>query len=418
MLDKKFIVENADRVALAAEQRGVACSVADFVAAETQRKKLETQLQEISAAANALAKDSSLSPDDKKGKGSQLKQERQALKTQADELDAKVQALHLEIPNLIHPESPIGADESASKEIKLGKTAKKEFSFEVKDHVALGEALGIFDFASASKTAGAGFYYLLGDGVRLELALQNFALHRLSALGFTPVITPELVRESILTGAGYMPRGDESNSYQIEGTDLHLIATSEIPLCGMFADKIIQDSLPIKLAGLSHCFRSERAAGSTNRGLFRVHQFSKVEMFVLCQPEESEKIHQDLLAIECEIYDALELPYRVIDVASGDLGAPAYRKFDIEAWLPARKHYAEITSASNCTDYQARRLKIRFKGEAGAGNQHPHILNGTAIALARTMIALLENHQQEDGSILIPEKLQNFFGGNIIKNKG
>ena len=417
MLDRKFVIENQERVAKAAQARHIACDVAAFAQAEQKRKGLETQLQKLSAEANQLAKNNTLTIDEKREQGAKLKAERQSITQNLATISEQSDQLLREIPNLIHEKTPLGKDETASRELKLGKTPKPDFPFKPRDHVELGEALGIFDFQTASQTSGAGFYYLLGDGVRLELALQNFALDKLAQHGFNPVITPELVHEHILSGAGYMPRGDEANSYIIQGTDLHLIATSEIPLCGMFADKIIKDDLPIKLAGLSHCFRSERAAGRATRGLFRVHQFTKVEMLVLCNPDQSETLHDQLLEIECDIFDALELPYRVIDVASGDLGAPAFRKFDIEAWMPARNNgqYAEITSASNCTDYQARRLKIRYKD--GEQNKHPHILNGTAIAAGRTMIALLENHQQDDGSILIPKNLQPLFGKDKISNE-
>lgn len=413
MLDRKFALDNQQQLIKTASQRGVECDVAGFVAAEIKRRELETQTQNISAKTNEIAKNNNLSVDEKRNASSELKKQKQNLILKLEQISNESTKLLLQIPNLIHPQAPIGADESHSKEIKLGKTPKPKFSFKPKDHVELGERLGIFDFKNASAVAGAGFYYLLGDGVRLELALQNFVLEKLTSLGFNPVIVPELVHENVLSGAGYMPRGDESNSYQIEGSDLHLIATSEIPLCGKFANQIIKEELPIKLAGLSHCFRAERAAGRINRGLFRVHQFSKVEMLVIAHPEQSEKIHQQILEIECSIFDDLEIPYRVIDVASGDLGAPAFRKYDIEAWLAARNEYAEITSASNCTDYQARRLKIRF--QQNKENIHPHILNGTAIAVGRTMIALLEAHQQENGTIKVPKVLKPFLGKDLIK---
>ena len=323
----------------------------------------------------------------------------------------------LGFPNLIHADTPRG-DETHAREIKRGACAVPKFDFEPVDHVVLGERLAMFDFKAGSLVAGPGFYFLLGDGARLELALQNYALSKLMARGFTPVMPPELVHEEMLFGAGYQPRGDEANSYVIEGTDLHLIATSEIPLCAMFAGEIIDGArLPLRLAGVSHCFRSERAAGRATRGLFRVHQFNKVEMLVICAPDESEKLHEDLLSLECEIFDELEIPYRVVDVASGDLGAPAYRKYDVEAWMPGRGDggaWSEVTSASNCTDYQARRLKIRTQGADGKPIQ-PHILNGTGLATGRAMIALMENNQQKDGAIRIPKALVSFFGKELIE---
>ncbi len=416
MLDRRFIIDNLEIVARAARDRGAVCDVAGFVDAEKSRRTAEARLQELNQQANHLARDGALSADQKREQGQALRLEKQKISRQLAQKAELADRLLADIPNLVHEAVPIG-DETHAREIKRGARAVPEFDFEPKDHVVLGEALSMFNFKAGSAVAGAGFYFLLGDGARLELALQNYALDKLMAKGFMPVIPPELVHESVLFGAGYRPRGDEANSYMIDGTDLHLIATSEIPLCGMFAGEIIEGAqLPLRLAGLSHCFRSERAAGRATRGLFRVHQFSKVEMLAICHPDESEALHQDFLALECEIFDDLEIPYRVVDVASGDLGAPAYRKYDIEAWMPGRKDWAEVTSASNCTDYQARRLKIRWR-EDGGKPAYPHILNGTGIAVGRAMIALMENGQQKDGAIKIPEALVPLFGKPKIGQK-
>ena len=412
MLDRKFILNHQELIAESAKKRLSDCDVLGFVKAERARLALETQLQDISTKANQLARNQKSSPEEKKIIGKNLREQKQDIAQKLAQESEKARSLLLDIPNLIHPQTPIGEDETSSKTIKMSKVQKKTFPFTPKDHVELGEALGLFDFKNASQVAGAGFYYLCGDGVLLELALQNYALKILLAKGFTPIIPPEMVRETILSGVGYTPKGAESNSYHIEGSDLHLIATSEIPLCGLFAGQIIKRELPIKLSGLSHCFRSERAAGKATRGLFRVHQFNKLEMIMICAPEHSADLHDELLNIECEIFDGLEIPYRVLDVASGDLGAPAFRKYDIEAWMPARYSYGEITSASNCTDYQARRLNIRIESEGK--KRHPHILNGTAMAIGRTMIALMENHQLKNGDIVIPQKLQSFFGKDKI----
>ncbi|MGI9004506.1 MAG: aminoacyl--tRNA ligase-related protein [Pseudonocardia sp.] len=226
---------------------------------------------------------------------------------------------------------------------------------------------------------------------------------------------PELAKDEIMTGAGYAPRGDESNSYHLEHGDLNLIATSEIALCGRYAGEVIPaEQLPLKLCGISHCFRTERAYGRSTRGLFRVHQFSKVEMVILCLPADSEQMHGRLLEIERSIFDELGLPYRVLDIASGDLGAPAYRKFDIEAWMPGRGdngQYSEVTSASNCLDYQARRLNIRYQVAGERRREYVHTLNGTGIAVGRAMIAVLENNQRADGTVAVPEALQPYLGG-------
>jgi len=260
--------------------------------------------------------------------------------------------------------------------------------------------------------------------VLLELALVQYAMKHLMEAGFTPVITPDLARQEVLEGIGFQPRGPESNVYTVEETDLCLVATAEITLGGMHLNDILDSAkFPLKYAGLSHCFRREAGApGRDTKGLYRVHQFTKVEMFVYCTPEDSDKIHDELLAIEEKIFQGLELPYRVIDTASGDLGAPAYRKFDIEAWMPTRGEkgageYGEVTSTSNCTDYQARRLNIRYKAANQKGTRFAHTLNGTAVACTRALLAILENNQQADGSVTIPTVLRPWVGKDVIAPK-
>ena len=283
----------------------------------------------------------------------------------------------------------------------------------------LGKSLDLIDFEAGAKVAGHGFYLLKNDGVLLELALQQFALRTLTARGFTPIITPDLARNSILEGIGFSPRGPETQVYSVEDSDLSLIGTAEITLGGMLADEVLDEArLPIKFVGLSHCFRTEAgASGRASKGLYRVHQFTKVEMFAFTTPETSGAIHQELLAIEEEIFTALGIPYRVLDICSGDLGGPAYRKFDLEAWMPGRGdggEYGEVTSTSDCTDYQARRLGIRYKPSAGKGTRFVHTLNGTAIALSRAIIAVLENYQREDGLIDVPDVLRAFLGKAVL----
>ena len=258
---------------------------------------------------------------------------------------------------------------------------------------------------------GQKFYFLKNEMVLLDLALQRFALNIAIEAGFVPHTTPDLARRTIVDAMAFSPRGDETQIYSVENTDLDLVGTAEITLGGLYADALLEEAdLPLKLVGISHCFRTEAGAhGRESKGLYRVHQFTKVEMFVLCKPEDSEAMHEQILKIEERILQALEIPYRVIEVASGDLGAPAYRKYDIEAWMPGRGDagdFGEVTSASNCTDFQARRLKARFRRAATKKNELVHTLNGTAIALSRTPVALLENHQQADGSVKIPKALQ------------
>jgi seryl-tRNA synthetase len=289
--------------------------------------------------------------------------------------------------------------------------------------VTLLEQLGLADFEAGARTTGHGFYFLTRDAVLLDLALQRYALDELAREGFMLVTTPDLARNEILEGIGFQPRGPETQVYSIEQSDLSLIGTAEITLGGMLYDQTVEaEKLPILLAGLSHCFRTEAGAhGQATRGLFRVHQFTKVEMFAFTLPEESEAMHQRLLAIECRLFDALGIPYRVIDTASGDLGGPAYRKFDLEAWMPGRGgtgQWGEVTSTSNCTDYQARRLNIRFKRKGEKGTHFVHTLNGTAVATGRAMIAILENYQQADGSVVVPEVLRGWVGKERIVAPG
>jgi seryl-tRNA synthetase len=322
----------------------------------------------------------------------------------------------LEIPNMAHPEVPAGKEDKDNTEIKrVGKIPS--FNFKAKDHVELGEALDLVDFETAAKVSGPKFYYLKNEAVFLEFALMRYTLDILRKKEFILMKTPDIAKEEIAAGIGFNPRGDESNIYTVEGTGTCLIGTAEITLGGYYADKIFDKSnLPIKMAGISNCFRREAgAAGKHSKGLYRVHQFTKVEMFIYCLPEESDSFHQYLLETEEEIFKGLDIPYRVVDTCSGDLGASAYRKFDLEAWMPGRENggdWGEVTSTSNCTDFQSRRLGIRYR--ADNGNKFVHMLNGTAMAFSRALICIFENFQQEDGSILIPEKLIPYTGFDRI----
>jgi seryl-tRNA synthetase len=293
------------------------------------------------------------------------------------------------------------------------------FSFKARDHVDLGAALDLFDFEAGATVAGHGFYFLKNDAVLLELALQRYAIDLLQREGFTVMTTPDLARDTILEGTGFMPRGPETQIYSITGSDLSLVATAEITLGGAFHERIFEaDELPLKLCGISHCFRTEAGAhGRATRGLYRVHQFTKVEMFAFTTPEQSAAMHDMLLDLECRLFDGLAIPYRVIDTASGDLGGPAYRKFDLEAWMPGRGaagEWGEVTSTSNCTDYQSRRLALRYRRPGEKGTQFVHTLNGTAVAISRAIIAILENHQTADGSVNVPEPLVAWMGKRTI----
>nr|XP_043615155.1 serine--tRNA ligase, chloroplastic/mitochondrial isoform X2 [Erigeron canadensis] len=329
------------------------------------------------------------------------------------------------IPNMTHPDVPIGGEDSSTIRKTVG--APREFTFPIKDHVQLGKELDLFDFDAAAEVSGSKFYYLKNEAVMLEMGLINWTLSEVMKRGFTLLTTPEIARSLVVEKCGFQPRGDNTQVYSIEGSDQCLIGTAEIPVGGIHMDSILSDSsLPIKYAAFSHCFRTEAgAAGAATRGLYRVHQFSKVEMFILCRPEESNAYHQELIEIEEELFSKLGLHFKTLDMATEDLGAPAYRKYDVEAWMPGLGRYGEISSASNCTDYQSRRLGIRYRPENSANptnmkkgkgrNLSPpefaHTLNATACAVPRMIVCLLENYQQEDGSVVIPEPLWPFMGG-------
>jgi seryl-tRNA synthetase len=285
--------------------------------------------------------------------------------------------------------------------------------------VTLGEKLGLVDFEAGARTTGHGFYFLKNDAVLLDLALQRYALGMLIDEDFTLTTTPDLAQNKILEGIGFNPRGPETQVYSIENSELSLVGTAEITLGGMFFNEMIDaDTLPIKICGISHCFRTEAGAhGAATRGLYRVHQFTKVEMFAYTLPEASDAMHDELMQIECKLFDGLGIPYRVIDTASGDLGGPAYRKYDLEAWMPGRGEageFGEVTSTSNCTDYQSRRLNIRIRKKGEKGTQFVHTLNGTAVAISRALIAVMENYQQADGSIRVPDVLRQWVGKDRI----
>jgi seryl-tRNA synthetase len=337
-------------------------------------------------------------------------------------IEEQLKAEQARIPNMTHPAAPIGGEADARELRVWGQ--KPSFSFKPRDHVEIAQILDLIDFEAGARVAGSGFYFLKNDAVMLEMALVQFALTKLRSEGFTLFTTPDLARDSVLEGIGFNPRGNETQIYSIADSDLSLVATAEITLGGIQKDQTLEiATLPLKFAGLSHCFRTEAgAAGRATRGIYRVHQFTKVEMFGYAGPDvkDSDALHLEILRIEEEIFQALGIPYRLIDTASGDLGGPAYRKFDIEAWMPGRGEggeYGEVTSASNCTDYQARRLNIRCKSPDKKGTQFVHTLNGTAISCARAIIAVLENYQQEDGTVVVPEVLRPWVGRDVLTAK-
>ena len=424
MLDRKFLLENAELVQQNCENRGVPAEVDRFVELESMRREKQVEVEELNRNANAVSKSigKTKDPEERQARieeGRQLREATSTLRKELDEIEAEVDGLQRMIPNLSHPDAPIGVDDKANLELARGKIPIPEFDFEPKDHLDLALELDLVDFDSAGRVTGAGFYYLKNEAVLLELALQRFALDILIREGFTPMITPDLARNEILQGTGYIPRGQETQIYSIENSDLSLIATAEITLGGLMAGQTVDsEELPMKLCGVSHCFRTEAgAAGRAGRGLYRVHQFSKVEMFAFTLPDQSDAMLEHLREIECRIFDELGLPYRVVDTATGDLGGPAYRKYDLEAWMPGRDAFGEVTSTSNCTDYQARRLDARYKIKDKKGTHLLHTLNGTAIAISRALVAIFENYQEADGSIRIPDVLQAWVGKDRIEKR-
>jgi seryl-tRNA synthetase len=430
MLDLKFVVANALAVKQNCRNRNAPADVLDdidrVVALESERKTLLQAVEEIRRRQNEVAQATGKERDPQKR--SALIDDGKRLKLSVAEEEDRLRRLEAEmnqrlrrIPNLTHPDAPIGQTEDASRELRQVGTPRA-FDFKPKDHVELGKALDLIDFETAGKVSGNGFYFLKNDLVLLDLALQQFALRKLIAAGFIPIVTPDLARNNILEGIGFTPRGVETQVYSVEDTELSLIGTAEITLGGMLADEILDESsLPIKYVGLSHCFRTEAgAAGRASRGLYRVHQFTKVEMFAFSTPESSGAIHAEMLAIEEDLFQSLGIPFRVLDICSGDLGGPAYRKFDLEAWMPGRgEHgeYGEVTSTSDCTDYQARRLNIRYRPSGQKGTRFVHTLNGTAVALSRALIVVLENYQRSDGLIDVPEVLRPYVGKDVIGSR-
>ena len=417
MIDVMILRDDPEMLRTALARRGAEFSIDDLAELDRRRRDVRHQAEQIRAeqkqAGKAIA---GLQGDEKQTaitRAGTLSEDYKRLSVEADELDEQFDALWVQLPNIAHESAPDGTTEEDAVEIRRWGDIP-QFEFEVRDHQDLGEALDIIDVARGVKTSGSRFAYLKGKAALLEFGLVRFAMDRLMEGGFIPVIPPVLVREEALYGTGFFP-ADREQVYAIEKDDLYLVGTSEVSLAALHLDEILEEKdLPVRYAGFSTCFRREAGTyGKDTRGIFRVHQFDKVEMFSFCHPDKSWEEHETLLAMEEGIVQALGLPYRVVNVAAGDLGASAAKKFDIEAWIPSQETYREITSCSNTTDYQARRLKARFKSERG--NRLVHTLNGTTVAVGRTLLALMENFQQADGSIEIPEALRPYVGFDVIE---
>lgn len=423
MLDPRTLSEKRAKILESCHLRGVSPDVDAAIAAQEKFTHAKTQLDDLNRQRNehqqkGKAKLEPAAREAHTAEGRRLKEAAEAQEKLVAEAQAEALRRNRELPNFVDPESPVGGEDASRELRRVG--APRNFEFPPLDHVTLGEKLELLDFESATKVTGTKFYYLKNEAVLLDMALQRYALDVLLDEGFTPYSTPDLAKPEILAGIGFNPRGTETQVYSIENQDLCLIGTAEITLGGLYSDTILnEEDLPLKIAGISHCFRTEAGAhGRESRGLYRVHQFTKVEMFAFTTPEQSSAMHRELLRIEERIFQGLEIPYRVLDIATGDLGAPAYKKFDLEAWMPGRSEggsYGEVTSTSNCTDFQSRRLGIRYRSQDGKKKEFVHMLNGTAVATSRALIALLENHQQADGSIKIPKALEPYLGRSLIR---
>lgn len=412
MLDIKFIRENLTLVKNSLKKRGSTIDLEYLLSLDTKRVSLIQKIEALRHERNLISKQYS---DIDKKRGRQIKDELKTFETDLTSIETELNTAMWEVPNLVSPKTPVGKSEKDNKVVRQFGDAT-EFSFPPLDHTQIGKNLDLIDFVRGAKVAGSQFYYFKGDLVLLEQSLIHYAIDFLVKKGFVPVSTPDLARSRYYLGTGYNPRGPEAQIYTIDGEDLGLIATAEITLAGLHADEILDaEKLPVKYVGVSRCFRKEAGAyGRYSRGLYRVHQFTKVEMFVYSLPENSEKIHEELLKIEEDLYSELEIPFRVVEMCSADLGAQAVRKFDLEAWMPGRKDWGEITSTSNTTDYQARRLNIRYKTKDGK-IEPVHTLNGTAVTTSRLPIAILENFQQKNGTVVVPKVLQKYMGKKLLK---
>ncbi|HCU71190.1 MAG TPA: serine--tRNA ligase [Candidatus Moranbacteria bacterium] len=413
MLDIKFIRENAELVKNNCKNRLSSVNIDEFLSLDGEIRKMETALDVLRARRNSVSK-TKPSPeqiDEMKAVGAEIK----VIEENLVPMKTEFREMWMAIPNMTHPDVAVSLNEDDNPVLDtfLEPTV---FDFEAQDHVQLAEINDLIDFERATKVSGAKFYYLKNELALMEFALIQYALETVVKRGFIPFSTPDLAKREVLEGLGFNPRGESTQIYNIENSDLCLVGTAEITMGGYHMDEVLDEKdLPKKYVAVSHCFRTEAGAYSKfSKGIFRVHQFTKIEMFQYVMPEKSEEAHLEMLAVEREIFEGLKIPFRVIDHCTADLGSPSIRTYDLEAWMPGKPNkdggmgdWAEITSTSNCTDYQARGLNIKYK--SGDTKDYLHMLNGTAIAVSRALIAILENYQQSDGSVKIPEALKKFM---------
>ena len=412
MIDIKVLRESPDLVRASQSARGEDVSLVDrVIAADEIRRSAIVEFEALKAEQNTLSKSVGSAKGDEKAalleKAKALSDAVKAAESKKNATEAEYKSIAMSLSNIVDKAAPVGGEADFKVLEEVGRP--REFNFTPKDHVELGKILGAIDVERAAKVSGARFYYLTGVGALLELALVNYAITSASKAGFIPVIPPVLVKPAAMEGTGFLGQAAE-NVFHLKDEDFYLVGTSEVALAALHMDEILDaKSLPIRYAGYSPCFRKEAGSyGKDTRGIIRVHQFDKVEMFSYCALQDAEAEHQKLLNWEKDFLNAMEIPYRVIDVATGDLGSSANRKFDCEAWIPTQNAYREVTSTSNCSDFQARRLNIRIKTESAT--TPVATLNGTLVAIPRMIVAILENHQQSDGSVLLPKALQGLLG--------
>lgn len=429
MLDINYIREHVQEVKDAVKNRGIDVNIDLLIELDTKRRELIQKRDELRSQRNDVSAEIGKSSPEERPKlvegAKVIKESLQKVEDEFSTVEEQYNSLLIQLPNLPRPDVKAGLGESANEVIKTFLEPKK-FDFEPKDHVELGESLDIIDIERATKVSGARFAYLKNEGVLLELALLNFAIKKLTQKGFTPIFPPVLIKQDITEGLGYWQHGGNEDYYLVHGgdskpeegeTSYYLVGTAEHSIVPMHKDEILNSTdLPKRYVGFSPAFRREAGSyGKDTKGILRVHQFDKVEMVSFTTPEKSDEEHEFLLGIEEELFQELKIPYQVIKMGTGDLGAPAARKYDIEAWIPTQEKYREVTSVSTVTDFQSRRLNIRYKNKDESG--FAHILNGTAFAMGRTIIAILENYQQKDGSVVVPKVLREFIGTDIITKK-
>ena len=413
MLDIRFIRESPEEVKNSIKRRGLNVDIDNLLDLDSERRKMIASLEEIQSKRNTLASESKNGKptDSQLELGRDLKKQHEEIESKLSVIVEKYNQLIEDVPNILAEGTPDGGEES---NVEIFSKGNKTFDFVPKDHIELSDIYDLYDFESGAKVAGAKFYFTKHKGYKLWQAIQLATQEIIESEGFEMISVPHMVNNEVAAGTGYLPKGEENQNYIDQEQGLVMIATSEIPITGLHMNEVVNIEKPKMYAGISPCYRLEAGTyGKFNKGLYRTHQFEKLEMYVFCKPQDSDSVLQKILDIEKKICDAMEIPYRVVRIAAGDMSAPAYEKYDVEYYSPVDKEYRELTSCSNCTDYQARNLNIKYKDENGQ-NQFAHTLNGTAVVSSRMPIAILENHQTHDGKIKLPKAIAKYYGADEL----